>query len=230
MPLQAIAPDLHEIRGETTFLRQRVPLRSVIARLRDGSLWVYSPIAPAPGLLAQVSALGPVRWLVAPSRYHHLFVSPWREAFPSARLYGAQGLETKRRDLRFDALLDGGPRPEWPELDSLVFRGLPVFREVEFLHRPSRTLIVCDLVFHIVDARGVAWLTFRLDDMVGRFGPSRMLRMMMRWNGALAREDLERMLDWDFDRIVMAHGEIVESGGKDALRRAFAFLLGARGA
>ncbi len=200
-----------------------------MAPLADGSLLVYSPVALDETLRAGLEALGPVRHLIAPSRYHHLWMGAWQAAFPGARCYGAPGLAAKRPDLRLDETLGDRAPPGWAaEFEQLVFRGMPVFNEVEFLHRASRTLIVCDLVFHIRDASGLARLTFRLNDMM-RLGPSRLLRVMLRRNAAAAREGLERLLGWDFDRLVMAHGDVLETGGKQALRRAFAFLLDRRG-
>jgi hypothetical protein len=224
LALERIADSLFEVQGEVRFLGQRVPARSVVARLADGSLWVYSPVAPDEAVLRELAALGPVRHLIAPSRYHHLFMLPWQERFPQARCYAAPGLAAKRPDLRVDeTLTDVAPGAWSTTFEQLVFRGLPVFNEVEFLHRPSRTLIVCDLVFQVQGARGLARLTFRLNDMVG-FGPSRMLRLMLRRNRTAAREGLDRILSWDFDRVVMAHGRILAQGGKRALRDAFAFL------
>ena len=41
----------------------------------------------------------------------------------------------------------------------------------------------------------------------------------------LAREDLKTILDQNFDRVIMAHGDPIETGGKDALRSAFDWLL-----
>jgi len=35
---------------------------------------------------------------------------------------------------------------------------------------------------------------------------------------------VERILSWDFDRIVLCHGPIVESGGKTVFREAYSFL------
>jgi hypothetical protein len=36
---------------------------------------------------------------------------------------------------------------------------------------------------------------------------------------------VERVLDWDFDRIVLSHGDLVERSGKDVFRDAYAFCL-----
>jgi hypothetical protein len=40
-----------------------------------------------------------------------------------------------------------------------------------------------------------------------------------------AKQALERILAWDFDRVVIAHGEVLESGGAEALRAGYAWLL-----
>ena len=34
-------------------------------------------------------------------------------------------------------------------------------------------------------------------------------------------ESLERILEWDFERILPSHGEVLERGGRDALREAW---------
>jgi len=63
--------------------------------------------------------------------------------------------------------------------------------------------------------------------MLGDFGtvgvgyPGRLMFLMWR---AQNRASIDRILQWDFDRIIMAHGDVVESGGKAALRGAFSFL------
>jgi hypothetical protein len=41
------------------------------------------------------------------------------------------------------------------------------------------------------------------------------------------RESLGFIMRWDFDRVIMAHGDVLESGGRQKLRDAFGFILGA---
>jgi len=43
-------------------------------------------------------------------------------------------------------------------------------------------------------------------------------------NRAASRALVNRMLAWNADRIVLAHGEIVETGGQEVLRRAYVWL------
>ena len=71
-------------------------------RLDDGSLFVHSPVKLDAELRKAVDERGPVRAVVAPNRFHHLFVGEWAAAYPDASVYGAPGLEEKRPDLRFD--------------------------------------------------------------------------------------------------------------------------------
>jgi hypothetical protein len=58
----------------------------------------------------------------------------------------------------------------------------------------------------------------------GRFGPSKLDPLLIR-DRAAARASLERILAWDFDRVIVAHGEILESGGREALRAGYSWLL-----
>ena len=41
---------------------------------------------------------------------------------------------------------------------------------------------------------------------------------------AAAREQVGRMLAWTAERIVLAHGEIIQSGGTEVIRKAYAWL------
>ena len=96
---------------------------------------------------------------------------------------------------------------------------------MDFFHRPSRTLILTDLCFFIpINCSRATRLATRMLGILGHFAPSRSFRLSLRDRHA-ARESLERILAWDFDRIIISHGEIVETGGKATFRRAFAWLL-----
>ena len=79
--LEAIADDIWTIAAEfKVFGLLQLNGRATVIRLSDGSLWVHSPTSLTDELKAQLDALGPVRHLVAPSLFHHLYVGVWREA------------------------------------------------------------------------------------------------------------------------------------------------------
>ena len=117
---------------------------------------------------------------------------------------------------------------EWRgQLDQVFFRGRPYENEVVFFHRASRTLILCDLAFNFgPHAAAPTRLLMRLLRSYGRFGPSTLDPWLIR-DRAAARASLERILSWDFDRVVVAHGDVLESGGREALREGYSWLLAA---
>ncbi len=202
-------------------------VRMTVIRLSDGSLMVHSPIPPASDTFANLNALGPVRSIVAPDKAHHLYVGVYLGAFPKAKLYGAPGLPEKRKDLKFDGVLtDVAPNAWSADIEQHLFRGAPFLNEVLFFHCAMRTLIATDLVFNIKSEpqRPFGMRLFLLASGANdRFGPHRLVRTMIR-DRAAARQSVDRILQWDFDRIIMTHGEIVESGGREKIAAAFAYL------
>jgi hypothetical protein len=195
-------------------------------RSQGRELMLHSPVELDPELLVTLESLGEVRFLVGPNKAHHLFLGAYRDAFPEATLCGAPGLAEKRTDLRFDHVLaPSSLPPEWPEEIAIeLVEGAPLLNEVAFLHRPSRTLVLTDLVFNV--ERGLDNQARVFHFLVGatdRFGPHRLIRFALRDRKA-ARRSLDRILAWDFDAVVMSHGAVVRSGGHAMIERAFAFL------
>ncbi len=200
--------------------------RMTVVRLADGGLFLHSLVEIDDETRSALERIGPARFLVAGNKLHHLHLASAVAAFPQAQLWGAPGLTEKRKDLRFDGELgDEAPETWRRDLDQLAVRGIPRMGEVVFLHRASRTLVVTDLVFNVRHSDAFATRLFmRLNDVYGRCGPSRLLRALVRDRPAL-RASVEKILAWDFDRIVVTHGEVLERGGRDALRAGFAWLL-----
>jgi hypothetical protein len=141
-------------------------------------------------------------------------------------LHGARGLAKRRKDLVIDRELGCETFPDWREqLDTALLEGT-MLNEMVFLHRPSRSLIVADLIENFETSPH--WPTrayLKLGGIHGKPGLSRPLRMIFR-DKKRARRALDRILSWDFDRIVLAHGDILESGGNETLREAYTWLKG----
>lgn len=203
--------------------------RMTVVRLADGSLVLHSPIRPTKDLIDEVGALGRVAAIVAPNRFHHMFAAPWQEAFPGTPLFVAPGLETKRADLAIKGVLSDTPEPTWQgSLEQAVLHGIPLTNEVVFFHRASRTLIVTDLAFHIgPDHPALTRLLFRLSGAYGRLAPTFLERFLVR-DRASFRAVIERILEWPFERVIVAHGTVLDSGGRRALGQGYAWLLGAK--
>jgi hypothetical protein len=203
-----------------------IGVRMTVIRLQDGGLMLHSPIRLDRATRDALGALGPVRAIVAPSKVHHLFVADYRSAYPEAKFYAAPGLQEKRKELRFDEVLSDQAPDAWcGQIEQHLFQGAPILNEVVFFHKASRTVVFTDLVFNIpADKAASAPVFFWILGASGRFGPHRLMRVRGIWDRRAARASVEQIMRWDFDRIIMSHGDVLEAGGRGRLAKAFAFL------
>ncbi|MBX3275972.1 MAG: DUF4336 domain-containing protein [Sandaracinaceae bacterium] len=185
--------------------------RMTVVRLADGLL-LYSVIAIDDALAKELAALGPVAHLVAPNAMHHVFLDAAIARYPDARVYAPRALAKKKKGLEVDAWLEGeAPPAAWGDaLALVVVQGAPSVDEVVLFHRASRTLIVCDLVFHIHEARGwVSPLMFKLMGVWRRVKQGPLWRFGTK-DRAAAEASLEPVWGWDFTRVIVAHGRLIE--------------------
>ena len=201
--------------------------RMTVMRLDDG-VCVHSPVEIDASTRSAIEDLGPVRAIIAPSTFHHFFVKSAQLAFPAARTYCVEGLDQKRRDLHFDELVGDEPPALWAGQMEQVIVGNRVMREVDFVHRASRTLIAVDLVENFRDetpgTNGLLRAYMRLFGMWGRPRAAPELRLLTRDRKA-ARAALERLLTWDFDCAIIAHGELLDRDPHEAIREAWRWVL-----
>ncbi|UCE86752.1 MAG: DUF4336 domain-containing protein [Deltaproteobacteria bacterium] len=222
--LQAIADRLWVATRRLRFAGLETGTRMTVVGLADGGLFVHSPVGLDAPTRQAVDALGPVKAVVSPSRFHHLYVGEWSQAYPAAVVCACPGLEHKRSDVRWHRVLGDRPEAEWRgEIEQVFFGARSLESEVVFFHRASRTLICADAIFNL--AHHPSRLTRVVARLVGNGKPGAtwLERALIR-DRAAAREQVDRMLAWNADRIVLAHGDIIERGGHEILRRAYAWL------
>lgn len=222
--LEPLTADVWTAQRPLRFFGLDTGTRMTIVRLRSGGLFVHSPIALDAELRAAVDALGPVTAVVAPSRFHHLYVNEWAAAYPSASVSGCPGLEKKRKDVRWSRILDDAPAAEWRgELDQVFFGARSLENEVVFFHRPSKTIISSDFIFNL--ATHASGLTRAVAFLLGQRAPgTTILERLLIGNRSAAREQIGRIAAWGAGRIVLAHGDVITTGGSDVVRSAYAWL------
>jgi hypothetical protein len=207
----------------------KLPSRTTIVRRADGGVIVHSPLAIDDATAKEINAIGEVKSIVAPSCIHFLYLKPAMERWPKARVLGAPGLERKVKGLTFEPLpIQGSTDALGDDLRVRLIEGVPYITEHVFLHPKTRTLIVTDLVFNIYETRGFSMKVFLF--MVGAWkktAQSRMWRFLTKDRSAAARS-LEDMLAWDFERVVVAHGDVIDGEPNVKLRGALHWLLAGR--
>jgi hypothetical protein len=223
--LQSLTENLWVLEFPAKLMGTAIGRRSTVMRLGNGRVLVHSTAPFEADDVAAISALGPVAWMLDASCYHDTFAAEGTAAFPQARFFVPPGF-ARPDGVRVESLAE--PPEAWAH-DVAVEKidGMPRVNEFAVLHRPSRTLIVADLVFNMRVERD-RWTTFffrYLAGTFGRVGMSRMFRLMIKERAAVQRS-IDRVLMWDFDRLITGHGEIVETGGRRELREAVETALG----
>ncbi|MGH7286335.1 MAG: hypothetical protein ACRELY_32860 [Polyangiaceae bacterium] len=226
MALREVAPGrIYVVEHPVDFAGGRLLTRMTLIVLAGGGIVIHSPIPFDDALRAETAQLGEVVAIVAPSTLHHLFVADAQRAFPDVPTYAVTGLAAKRPDLALTLL----PDALWSGEIDRVTVGNRIMREIVMWHRASRTVIAVDLVENIGDATPGTDRVMRMwIKVMGMWNKPRAapeLRWLTR-DRAAARSAIEQILAWDFDRMVIAHGELYEHGAKDALREAWRFVLG----
>jgi hypothetical protein len=102
----------------------------------------------------------------------------------------------------------------------------PLIEEMVFFHRASRTVILDDLiqVHRMVRGRPIRNALFRLEGVAAPYGGVGLDIRMSFIHRDAARRSLRRLLAWDFDKLVIAHGPCVEKDAKQFVERAFRWL------
>jgi len=227
--LKQWAEGLWTLEGEPIrFVGFPYELRMTIVRLDDGSLWLHSPVQCTDANRALVDELGPVRHLVTPNKLHHLFLGQWAERYPEATVYAAPGLPERRPDLRIDTVLGDEAPPAWRgALEQIVIGPSLFMDEVVFFHRPSKTLIVGDLVENHDPSRLSGWrlVVAELNHMLGPNAETPRNWQLTFLDREQTRARVEQLVAWRPERVIVMHGLCVDDDVDAWLRHALGWAL-----
>lgn len=217
--LKKVADGVWVVEGMLAF--PPLPIRATILELPEG-LVIISPVEFSDADAAAIDALGKVVAIVAPSALHHLFMVAAQRRWPNAKALVSPLVAGKQPTLQVAGTLDQ-PWPFGPELELLLVEGMPTVQEWLFFHRPSKTLIVTDLVFNIRAYPGfVSALFARAFGTYKRLAASRLFVSFIKDRAAVLRS-LERAVAFDTVTLIPAHGEIVTgTDTREQLRAALA--------
>ncbi len=203
----------------------QIGTRSTLVRLADGTWLLHSPGKLRDEALAEIRALGEVSHIVAANGFHHLFLGKASAAFPQARVITAPSVKAKNPDLRIDEVLGRAlPAAFTGVLEMARFDGADAMDEHVLWHAPSRTLVTIDTLFYLPHMTGLTKFGMMLNGVGDRPCVSRLARTAFIKDHAAAGRSVDHMLArWDVERVILAHGDVFETGGADALREAWAF-------
>jgi hypothetical protein len=199
--------------------------RTTVVQLPGDRVLLHAPLRIDDERARAIEAIGEPAVLVAPSCLHFMFLKAAAARWPRAKVLAAPRLARKLGDFRFSPLpRDGACEGAGDTLLVRRIEGFPFLDEHVFHHAATGTLIATDLVFNVracssFAARLMLWCA----GAYGKVAQGIEWRLLLRDRQAAAESAFD-VLAWGADRIVMAHGEIVASGGQQALARALRWI------
>jgi hypothetical protein len=193
--------------------------RTTIIRLENGDLIVHDPCKIDDSTKEEIDELGKVKYIIAPGSYHYLFVTDFQKKYPDAETFLCPGLERKRPEIKFDWILGNKPDHRWEDaIEQVLVQGTKIIWEVAFYHKPSKTLILVDLL------ENIGWKAIlRMWN-----NPKPAPEYQMGWgNKAIVKIALEKILSWDARRVIIAHGVNIEEQVNETLAKAWKRILNA---
>ncbi len=248
MVMRDILPSITTLSVPFAFAGGRVKAggRATIIRLFTGSLAVFSPVTLTPTVRKKLASLGTVRYIIAPNIAHHIHILPWTKAFPDANVICVEGLPEKRekddstKGTIFSHIFTADNKNELRISDEFdaefdyEYVGAASNKDLVFLHKPTRTLIEADLLFNLPAteqyskvSEGVnsGWLGRAVTSAFSSRG-NLVWQKRFLWYGVGSKhrqsfaESLRRIFEWDFERIIPCHGDVIEKGAKATLAQA----------
>ena len=224
MQLTQLHDDVWTATAPQTMFGLHLGTRMTVVRLPSHGLWIHSPIALDEAGHDTLRAIGPVEHVVAPNLYHHLYVGAMAQEHAGVVVHARPRLRKKRPDLTITANLEEAAPIAWGGVFKPVHIGGTLLDEVVFLHQPSRILISCDLVENFTScSHALTRMYLQLGGIYQKPGIARPLRLVFR-DRARARAAIDRLLGFQFDDLILSHGDIIREGARDIIADTYHWL------
>ena len=209
--------------------------RSTAVKLSDGGVWVLASTPLTEQTKVTLDKLGPVKYIIGPDSVHHLFLGEFKKAYPDAKLIAPEAAIERFEDktLKVDGKFGADPPGTLYGFENDIlhcyFSGF-ANKDVAFFHPTSRTLIQADLLFNLpcTEQYSKSKSSGHIP-IFGHMGPASWMHSKMTWSMGTdkdaMRRDVKTVLGWEFERIIPCHGDVIETGGKQAFRDAYKAYL-----
>ncbi len=210
-----------------------VGTRMTVIRLLNGELITISPIQIDDQTINQLNEIGQVTYIIAPNLYHHLFISKFQSIYPKAELWIPPGLESKIPNISIYKIINVLQGNIFEEIDYLLFdgfktldlSGVSILNEFVFCHRQSRTLILTDTAFHFNQSFSLRTrLAAKFLGIYEKLTPSPLEKLAIAEKQKV-KDSVKKVLSWNFNRVIMAHGSIIEDNGNQKLKEGYESFL-----
>lgn len=215
------------------FMGLSIRTRMTVIRLINNCLLLISPIHITKKTKQQLDRLGTVKYLIAPNLFHYLYIAECQKIYPKAKVFAPPLLEKKQPNLKIDRVFVQDEIDFNSELEYFLFKEFQVLmgtkiktvNEIVFYHPSSKTLIITDSAFNFDDTFPlVTQLAARVLGSYKTLKPSWLEKIAIQ-DKQEAKKSIDKILAWDFNRVIMGHGTIVETDARQKLAAGYQWLV-----
>lgn len=180
-----------------------LPVRTAIVTLSNAKVL----ISPGSKLSdEQYQSLGQITDIVLPNKFHRGGKKTACKNIPNATVWNPEDLNEKT----------------WPyqnELEIIPLQGIPKINELVFYHKKSQSLIVADLLFNLVNAKGLgAWVILNIFGTYKKLGISRFFLKFAEDKTAF-KNSLKNVMLRPFKNLIVCHGDNIIGNAHDAVQK-----------
>nr|GAT54800.1 predicted protein [Mycena chlorophos] len=236
--IREVAPDLWTFsKPFALFGRIHLGGRSTAVKLSTGDVFVVASTPLSPETKETLDGLGPVKYIIGINSRHNMFLGEFKRAYPEAKLLAPAAVArfVDDKSLIFDGMW-GRDAPETKygfeeEIEACYFSEY-LNKDVVFFHHASKTMITADLITNLPgieqysksDAPGSRFPFYGPLGKPSGWLQGKMLASRVR-DPEVMKAAAKTVAEWDWDRLIMAHGDVIESGGKQTWLEAFKAYL-----
>ncbi|MEM7593730.1 MAG: DUF4336 domain-containing protein [Cyanobacteria bacterium P01_A01_bin.83] len=231
--LQQVDRNLWVAEQPLKFMGLPVGTRMTVICLTDNSLLLISPIQITSEIQQQLDDLGTVKYIIAPNLFHYLYLADCRKIYSQALVLAPPGLKEKQPNLKIDSIFAQDDIKFDSQLEYTLFTGfqtlivsqIKTVNEIVFYHPSTKTLIITDSAFNF--DRSFPLVTQFAARIIGSYQqlkPSWLEKIAVK-DKQKTKQSIEQILSWDFERVIMGHGKIVETNAKQQLAAGYQWLV-----
>ena len=194
------------------------PRRMTVVRLADGRLVIFSAVALVESEMVALEKFGTPSFLIIPSDIHRMDAKIWKNRYPNLVVVAPPGAREKAEEIV-------GVDTSEPNFGDSSVRYVNVpgteGREAALVVETAsgKTLVLCDLIWNVHHRRGFGGWLFKLFRLTSEKPQiASVVRMKIKDKRALR----DQLITWSnldgLNRIVVSHGDIVESDPPGVLR------------
>lgn len=200
--------------------------RMTVVGLTSGGVAVISPIDWQEAYRSEFDKRGGVKAIIAPNKFHHMFVRPLKNQYPDAQVFATPGLAKKLADVEHTAF-NGNQTPDLLKgaLEIYHVEGCPAMDEYIFHHPQSKTVILIDYFLNMrANYNLPTRITMKLAGIKKHVCHDTIIRMIVKDKAKFLKAG-EQILAWNPNQVVLCHGDIIRDDSLGEIEEAIAWMV-----